>query len=261
MEPCGWAITKCGCGSCWASYSPEVQATASALAIGIMWAATARRYGQCTVVVQPCVKVNEPDYRTFPLDTADYGNAYLHNGAWYNTCGSETTRCCSGCELDLEGPTTTAGITEVLVDGVALPAASYQVMNGHILVRTDGVCWPTCTNYSNQSPPSLQVEYLKGLAIPDRVQVATERLACELAKACAGAACALPRRLKSITRQGVEATVADITETTKSGTAVSGPIRTGIPEVDMVIQLENPRGRQTAPVIWSPDSIPPRVLS
>lgn len=259
MEPCGWAITKCGCGSCWNTYTPEVQATASALAIGIMWAATARRYGQCAIIVQPCVKVNEPDYRTYPLDTADYGNAYIHNGAWYNTCGAETTKCCTGCELDLEGPTTTTGVTKVLVDGIALPASSYQIMNGHILVRTDGVCWPTCINYSQQNPPSLQVEYLKGLAIPERVQVATERLACEFAKACVGAACALPRRLKSITRQGVEATVADLVDT-KAGSAI-GPIRTGIPEVDMIIQLENPRGRQAPSIIWSPDSIPPRVLS
>lgn len=257
-DPCGWAITKCGCGSCWDTYSPEVRDTASALAIGVMWAATARQYGLCPVIVQPCSKPELlREYQTYPVAESDYGSAYIHHGQWYNGCSNqdENSGCCSGCEVDIEGPTTTAGITEITIDGVILPPASYEVMNGHILVRTDGVCWPTCVNYSNQNPPTFQVEYLKGRAIPKAVQKATERLACEWAKACVGNACALPRKMRSLTRQGVEVAVEELSTTDP------GRIRTGIPEVDMIIALENPHGRTMASLVWSPDSRPPRVLS
>ena len=258
-SPCGWEVTTCGCGQCWTTYTPEVRETASTLAIGVMWMATARRYGLCDVVVQPCPKpVLLREYQTYPVDHPDYGGAYIHQGQWYNGCTGtdENAGCCSECELDLEGPTTTAGITEVTIDGVILPPASYDVMNGHILVRTDGVCWPTCVNYSQQNPPKLQVEYKKGIAIPPHVQKATERLSCEWAKACAGnATCALPRRLRSLTRQGVEAVVEELS------TSEPGRIRTGVPEVDMVIALENPHGRTMPSLVWSPDERPPRVLS
>lgn len=257
VAPCGWAITKCGCGACWDTHTPEVRATAAALAIGVMWMATARRYGQCPVVVQPCPKPELlREYQTYPVAQADYGAAYIKGGQWYNSCSGydEDSGCCHGCEVDLEGPTTTGGITEVTVDGIIIPPASYEVQNGHILVRTDGVCWPTCINYSQQSPPQFQVEYLKGVAIPAHVQAATERLACEWAKACTGGTCALPKRLRSLTRQGVEAVVEEVsTDPTR--------IRTGVPEVDMVIALENPHGRTMASIVWSPDAAPPRVLS
>jgi hypothetical protein len=192
------------------------------------------------------------------VDQADYGGAYIHHGQWYNGCvgQDENAGCCSGCEIDLEGPTTTSGITEVTIDGVILPAASYEIMNGHILVRTDGVCWPTCTNYSDQTPPSFQVEYKKGTPVPAHVQAATEVLACEWAKACTGdSACALPKRLKSLTRQGVEAVVEELSTTDPAR------IRTGVPQVDMVIALENPHGRTQRSIVWSPDSRPPRVIS
>lgn len=258
-EPCGWTITGCGCGSCWDSYTPEQRETASALAIGFMWAATGRRYGLCDVVVQPCVRpAVMRDYVTYPVDRDDYGIAYIRNGNWYNGCGGESSisSCCSGCEIVLDGPTTTSGITEVTVGGVVVPPESYVVMNGNILVRTDGECWPTCTNYSSQSPPGFQIEYKRGEAIPDRVQKATERLACEWAKACAGdSSCALPKRLKSLTRQGIEVSVEE------ASTDDPKRIRTGIPEVDIIVASENPYGRPMRSLVWSPDETHPRVLS
>lgn len=251
--PCGWTITRCGCGSCWDTYTPTVRATAGALAIGIMWMATGRRYGLCDVTVQPCIRPEPPsDYREYPVDGATQHRAYVHEGQWYNGCGTETS-CCRGCELDLEGPTTTAGITTVTVNGVVVPPAAYKVMNRNILVRIDGQCWPTCNNYSEQTPATIQVTYKKGLPIPDHVQKATERLACDLAKACSGAECALPQRIRSLSRQGVEVAMDELS-------ADPGKIRTGIHEVDMVIALENPHGRTMASLVWSPDMPKPRTI-
>lgn len=255
--PCGWHVTTCGCGSCWDTYPPAVRQTAERLATHIMWAATARRYGQCTTVVQPCPKpALLREYQTYPVAYPDYGGAYISSGTWHNSCNGsdQEAGCCSGCEVDLEGPTSTAGITEVLIDGVALPDTAYTVHNGHILIRTDGACWPTCVNYSQQSPPTFQVEYLKGEPIPLAVQAATERLACELAKACVGAACALPNKIRSLTRQGVEVAVDEMV-------VRPGEIRTGITEVDMVIALENPHGRQSRSVVLSPDMGQARLVT
>lgn len=254
--PCGWSVSQCACGV-WGDYSAAVQATASSLAIGVMWMATARRYGQCTVVVQPCVRpALMRDYQTYPVDRADYGGAYVSQGQWHNSCsGSEDNEgCCTGCEVELDGPTSTAGITQVTVDGVIVPPASYLVQNHHLLVRTDGECWPTCVNFSQQAPPQFEVEYLKGSPIPPHVQTALEKLACEWAKACAGGDCALPRRLRSLSRQGVEAVVEELSTR-------PGEIRTGIPEVDMIIALENPNGLPMAPAVWSPDLPHPRVMT
>jgi hypothetical protein len=256
-EPCGWEITKCGCGQCWNTYTPEVRETAAALAIGVMWAATARQYGQCTVVVQPCHKPSMlREYQVYPVTAPDYGPAYVRSGAWHNSCtgSDQESDCCAGCEVQLEGPTSTAGITEVTLGGVILDPSAYVVHNGHILVRTDGECWPTCVNYSQQDPPAFQVEYLKGLPIPVRVQKAAERLACEFAKACTGAVCALPRKLRSLSRQGVEVTVEELSTR-------PGEIRTGITEVDMIIALENPHGRSQRSIVLTPDLPPPRMVS
>jgi hypothetical protein len=195
------------------------------------------------------------DYQTYEV-TAPYGGAYIQNGVWHNSCSGtgDDASCCSGCEIELDGPTSTSGITDVSINGVSLPAASYIVMNGYILVRTDGECWPTCTNYSNQSPPAFQVEYLRGLPIPASVQSATERLACEFALACTGKNCALPRRLRSMTRQGVEVQVEEFS-------SKPGEIKTGIPEVDLVIALENPHGRSQPSICLTPDMPMPRVIT
>jgi hypothetical protein len=262
-EPCGWAVAQCACGTCWTRYSPEVRAAASALAIGVMWAATARRYGQCTLLVEPC---NRPpllrDYQVYPQMYAGYGTAYIDQGVWHNSCtGSfgqsgdyESSSCCKGCEVPLEGPTDTDSVLEVTVAGVVIPPASYMIQNRYLLVRTDKLCWPICTNYSEQSPPGFTVEYLRGEPIPARVQAATERLACEFARACAGGNCALPRRMTRLTRQGVDLEVEALSSD-------PGKLRTGIPEVDLIIGLENPGGRSMRSVVLSPDTTPARVMS
>jgi hypothetical protein len=248
--PCGWTITGCRCGeSCWTSYSPEVQAVAGNLATGIMWAATGRRYGLCPVVVQPTARpALASQYQTYPVTRPDFGTAYIAGGQWYNGVpGEDGAACCPGCSVDLEGPTTTVGITKVTVSGVVVAPAAYQVQNGHILVRLDGQCWPTCINHS-AVPAAFVVEYLKGEAIPAHVQSATDLLACEFAKACTGGACGLPRRLRSLTRQGVEVQVTD------ELVAEGGKIRTGIHEVDLVIAADNPSGRASRSLVVSPDT-------
>lgn len=260
MGACGWSVDTCGCGSCWDTYPPATQARAAALAIHVMWTATGRRYGACEVTVLPCnLRPLPPLYQSFPVtDPFGYGldggaafRPTLEAGQWSNrTCG-DGCGCSARCEVDLPGPVNT--ITEVTVDGDIIPASAYEVHDKRLLVRKDGECWPTCQLYGTEIP-GFTVTYARGDPVPDPVQTATEILACEYAKACAGGACRLPQRLASLSRQGVDVTVLDVpTE--------GGRVRTGITPVDDIIAADNPHGLAAACEVFSPDLPPPRVVT
>jgi hypothetical protein len=251
-------VTGCDCGKTnWATLPAATQAYASTVACQIMWAATGRRYGLCEITVQPCTRPSEPLYVDYPVETSglggDYQVAYIDGGHWYNsTCGGGCS-CNARCEVALEGPTSKANITSVTVDGSVVPAAAYEVHNGYLLVRTDGDCWPTCRDYSNPTG-AFTVVYKIGEPIPPAVQYATNRYACEIARGCQGADCQLPARIRTLTRQGVELQAVDLTDN-------SGRLTTGITEVDLVIQAENPRGLQAPPTVLTPDLPAPRRTS
>lgn len=255
--PCGWTITKCGCGSCWDSYTPEIRARATALATMTMWAATGRQFGKCQITVQPCSRRELlPEYQTYPVEYEGFmAGPYIAGGVWHNDCpGDESSCSCSvdgRCSVLLDGPTTTSGIVSITISGVILPPGSYTVFDGGTLVRTDGSCWPSCPSLTNQATPDFEVTYLVGLAIPPAVQAATERLACEFAKSCKGAACALPQTLRTLSRQGIELEVAAFPEDPNL-------IRTGIRDVDMVITAMNPHGLTQRPAVLSLDMPKPR---
>lgn len=259
--PCGWAVTGCGCGSTdWDTLPAAVKTYAEAVACQIMWAATGRQYGLCEITVRPCTRQTEPEplYVDYPVDTS-FGNgpgypvAYVDNGQWHTTACAGSCSCSGSCEVALDGPTTKANISAVTVAGVAVAPAAYEVHNGYLLVRVDGQCWPTCHDYSDPSE-AFQVTYSRGKAIPDAVQQATNQFACELAKACQGGDCRLPNRTRSLTRQGVEMQLVDLTDDT-------GRITTGIPEVDALIVAENPNKLQQPAMVLTPDLPSPRRIT
>jgi hypothetical protein len=142
----------------------------------------------------------------------------------------------------LDGPV--AEIVEVRVGGEVVAGDVYEVQNGHLLVRTDGGCWPTCGSVT--SPYGMTVTYLRG-TIPDAVQAAAEALACQYAKACTGAVCALPQRLASLSRQGVDF---QVVEADPSG---GDWWMTGIDLVDRVIAADNPNHLPARPQVLSLD--------
>jgi len=261
MAPCGWTITTCGCGNCWDNYSPQVQARAAALAAMQMWAATGRRYGPCELTVQPCRPRRDlPLYQAWPVIYSEWGYGYgLLNpfintdGQWVNG-GCGVCRCGASCEIPLQGPTTTARVGYVLVDDIPVDSSAFQIQNGYLLVRIDGECWPICQNYSKQDPPKFVVNYQRGNEIPPAVQGAFEILACEYAKACVDAECRLPRRLQSLTRQGVELQVIETDDYLDRA-------MTGITEVDAVIAADNPFRLTQRPQVFSPDLFPARMVT
>lgn len=253
--PCSWTIdedagTRCGCagGKCWTGYSPAVRARASALAAHWMWAATGRRYGLCEVSVLPCNPGPvEPLYQEYGL-AGSPGGVDIIGGQWRNVpCGGGCS--CSAtapCEVELPGPVDS--ITEVLVDCALVSPDAYRVYGRRLLTRLDGECWPSCQSYASEFP-AFEVIYMRGVAVPDHIQYAYETLACQLAKACNGAEdCALPQRMRTLTRQGVTLEVA-----TEEAQSVGGKLRTGIKAVDDVVAADNPYGLTERPRVSSPD--------
>jgi hypothetical protein len=265
---CGWTIDTCGCagGTCWKDLAPDTRLRAAAYATGFMWAATGRRYGLCEITVLPCNPSPTPRlYQTFPRVGGGAGydpfalgagsedapaGPVLISGTWFNRCGGGCT-CNSGCGVLLDGPV--YSISAVHIDGVEVDPATYEVHDRALLMRLDG-CWPVCQVYGVEVP-GFQVTYLRGNRIPDNVQYAAEALACEYAKFCTGAACGLPPRIVSLSRQGVDVTVAEVATT--EGTK----LRTGIAAVDDVIAAVNPHGRTQPGRVFSPDLPLERVVT
>lgn len=261
MAPCGWNVSGCGCGKgCWTSYDPAVRQRAAAAAALIIWAATGRQYGPCEITVAP-----SPPRRPVPLyQTYGVGpgggllSPVIDGGQWYNrpyAADSDVAAgCCTNahCEVALEGPTTKAQISAVTVDGELVAPDAYVVMDGYLLVRIDGACWPACVNAATGT---FTVTYSRGLAIPPAVQSAYERLACEMAKACTGGACALPQRMTRLTRQGVEIELEQV------DTETPGALLTGIKDVDDIIMAVNPHRLTAPPAVLSPDLPPARRLT
>jgi hypothetical protein len=137
--------------------------------------------------------------------------------------------------------------TGVSVDGEIIPVDAWRVDDGQWLVRTDGDCWPDCQDYDVDTGAGVfTVTYQRGIAVPSVVSRAAGELACEWAKACAGAACRLPGRVSSIARQGVNLTMVDVATLLERGL-------TGIATVDQVIRSINPYGLTSRMKIASPD--------
>jgi hypothetical protein len=228
----------------------------------ILWAATGRRFGGCTVTLRPCRQTCNPCPGMDFYNAGDfrYGSGmawtpYLLDGVWYNLplCGCPGQCGCSSlCEIELPYPV--SGIVEVKIDGDTLPSTEYRVDEYRTLVRTpavEGDCWPACQDLSLPDTEvgtfSITVSY--GRTVPGSLTMATAELACQLLKSCVGAPCQLPQRVSSITRQGVTMGFIDPQEFLVDG-------RTGIYIVDIVIQQLNPNHLTRRPAIWSPDAGP-----
>jgi hypothetical protein len=242
-----------GVCSDWETYPEPVQQTALELASLYLWSATGRQYGVCPLTVRPSQNERvEIAYQTFVVapglgGLGAPGGPFLFGGRWFNSgCASA---CCGNraCAIVLRGPV--AYVDNVMVGDEEVPASAYRVdvTNGtYLLVRIDGECWPTCQNFTAEpgEEGSFVVTYGIGRDLPVALQVATALLACEYGKGLSGGACKLPAKMTRLSRQGVELEVA-------SPEPDDG--KTGIREVDDVINALNPSRRQRPPLLLSPD--------
>lgn len=204
----------------------------------ILWAATGRQYGLCEVTVRPCY-TKDCDACNIVVSTGFPWIPILENGEWTNiSCLQNGCVCENLCSVALPYPVNE--VTTVTVNGVEVLAESYRVDQFRNLVRTDGECWPRC-----QDDWSVTLTY--GRAPTPLIVMATAALACELAKSCTpGTSCQLPKRMQSMTRQGVTVGFIDPMEFLGQG-------MTGIYLVDLAIRKANPKGLLKQASVYSPE--------
>lgn len=247
--PCGgWVPNTSLCAS-WAGLSDEQKAYASRVAVLVLWAATGRRFGLCAQTLRPCWQQQAPLYESFPVGY--YGEGYwtlLGVAGGVQVLGG--CACASGCQCSppqLALPPVAHSVVDVTIDGVALPAASYQLRGGY-LIRMDGQPWPNSQNLGAPlgQPNTWSVTYNQGEQVPLELLDAAGIYACEVGKALTGGTCQLPNRVQSVTRQGVEINYVSVDDYLDKGL-------TGYDLVDMVIRSVNPNQLQQRPRVLSLD--------
>jgi hypothetical protein len=193
------------------------------------------------------------------LDAATMVVYGLTKQKYIGQCSRTMFPCQPGCIADncctcsqrvrFDLGTTPVWWAQVIADGVEIPI---HIEDFRYLVRDDEhLWWPTCQ-------VAWSIQYTFGWPVPMDIQLATARLACEMAKQCAGQDCALDPRTTSYSREGVSVTIADPASMISSG-------KTGIPFVDMIIG--NPLHQRSGGIVdlaadvgysttWSPPVVP-----
>lgn len=269
QEPCGWTpdVSACRSGPCCpdvdAPANATVKAIAEQLATNLLWRLTGMRFGCCEIKVRPCkprtcdpltlVDIIYFDQRRFGQGSTNLGvfnfSPTLIDGQVFNIACGCPTGCCtchSTCEVRLPGPV--CSITSVQIGADIVPPSAYQLYSDGTLVFLDGENCPPCQDYNKDlgEVGTWSVTYTIGEPVPDELNFAAGLYACELAKSILGEACALPQRVQSVARQGMQIAFVDPIILAEAGL-------TGIPIVDQIIRAFNPSKLAQASYVWSPD--------
>lgn len=222
------------------------------LASDVLFNLTGRQWpGICDDVVRPCGN------RT----TSPWGRYAVGAGAMVGWCGCYDSRTC-GCrrlsEIRLPG-FPVVEVTEVKIDGQVVDPARYRVDDRRWLVwipDPTGVeprtAWPCCqrTDLADTEEGTFSVAYSYGAEPPIGGVKAAASLGCQLALSCQPetiGSCRLPKRVTTITRQGISLAVLDPLTLFKDGL-------TGLSEVDLWVSsifIGAKRRRATVKVIGS----------
>jgi hypothetical protein len=230
---------------------------AESFAWSLLASLTAYSIGQCPITVRPCALGCTPSgyYQTgavrggnaaaLPQATIGMFNPYITGGRWVNGCGCRTDcSCTSLSEVVLPGPV--GRIVSIYQDGELVPSTAYRVDDGNRLVRLDGESWPACQDMALSDTAGFSVTYYRGAAPNVMTRAAAGALAADFYAGCEGGQCRLPANLVAANRAG---------ESYEFETTDFADGKTGIREVDAVIQIYNPYGLKTRPTVVSPDSL------
>lgn len=253
--PVDWSVCDLDCEQ---QLSDAQRAVSEGLAVQTLRMLTGYRAGGCPVTVRPCSpRCKTSSWLVAPVGPANWAGAYGGwgfnpyvgpGGAWLNACGCKRDDCSCTKVHELILPGHVGMIVQVVQDGVTLDPSIYRVDDGNRLVRMDGEDWPSCQDMNADSGEgTLLVTYLNGNPVDAVGSHVAGLLAGEYAKACLGAACALPANATNVARQGI--TVQLDPEMFSNGT--------GIKLVDDYIRIWNPFSTMPAQV-FSPDDRPAR---
>jgi len=243
------------CYAGWAAATDEQRTRAWGIASEILWRLTGRRIGVCPITVRPCRRGGGEAWPWTARGWSEWAVPYVVGGEWVNAmCGRHRDDC--GCthlsEVMLPGPVD--GVTSVYVDGALLDPTAYLVYDHRRLVRTDGQHWPHCQDLTaaDDAEGAFAVTYGQGVPLGIAGQAAVESYAVEVLKACLGQACKLPKRVSSISREGVTVDFVDPMEFLDKG-------RTGLIEVDTWIVSVTQAPQRSR--VYSPDVPRPRSVT
>lgn len=206
----------------------------------ILWALSGRQWsgGGCEAAAELRVCPPAPGTKSWPFGPMrDCCGYWPVSGYPWGFSTGVVRRSANAFAVQLPHDEVSA-ITSVTVGGDAFVA--YR-LEGSWLERTDCRPWQECGD------AEVLIEYTWGLAPPVGGVRAVVTLAVEIAKQAAGdATCRLPRRVVSVTRQGVTMAFVDPMRFLKDRL-------TGLPDIDLWIVSVNPYRRPERAQIWSPD--------
>lgn len=209
----------------------------------VMWALSGRQFGICPVIVRPC-----PSPCNGMDEYAGYGGWYFpvwDGSNWRNVacgCGPKCSwQSPSVIHLSSRTALPVREVTEVVIAGEILDPSEYR-LEGDLLYRVNGR-WPAqdLTRPLDEEG-TWSVTFTRGNPPPQGSAKLVALLAAEFLAACNGGKCRLPRRVRSVTRQGVSYDMIDPTDIYESG-------KTGLAEVDVWLSAVNPHHIMGAPSV------------
>lgn len=259
MSTCSpWATIADVCEPCNASgFDKAVLHSALQMASDILFDLTRRRWpGVCSDKVRPCRR-GEGCLNLAQLGAAwdaQMGGSIVGAGAGLFQSGRPVCGCGTIRQLQLQSPV--VAITEVLIDGAVVNPAFYRVDDRKFLTALDDQVWPVCQRMElpDSELNTWSVSYTFGAEPPIGGRIAAASLGCQLALACnptavESGACRLPKRVTTITRQGVTLAVLDPLTLFSDGL-------TGLPEVDLWVMAANRGPRSRRANVLVPDQAP-----
>lgn len=212
-SPCDWPVSYAQCTTEGGALPvPLASMPASGvemfetMAAEYLWRWTGRALGLCEVTINPCRQDCTEGQSSFygggPFRGSSPWTPVLVQGRWLNIgCGhcGDSCGCAGDASLRIPGPVDS--LVRVVEDGVEVDPAVLGIYNNSFITRSDGKAW---------SPCGLEITYRRGTAVPVGGQTAAGILAVELAKAaCSDNTCQLPKRVQTVTRQGVTIAMLD----------------------------------------------------
>lgn len=224
-------------------------ATALMVSSEILWALSGRRWYGAGCLEEAYLRSVPPRPGT---GSWPYHESWGNCGCWARAdwIGGFPVAAWMGAWSHIEGVyavklprDTVTEITSVTINGDSF--TSYNLTRSGWLERIDGKSWDVCSG-------STVVTYRHGEPPPLGGVQAAVALGIELARDWSGVGkCKLPKRLTSITRQGVTVDIADSLDILERG-------GTGLTSVDLWLRAVNPEARPQRAGVWSPDV--PRLM-
>lgn len=245
---CSWPVDR----SCLPDAGPnevdiQQQVDAENLAVAVLWALSGRQFGVCPVLARPCRQPCHGLLNDYGYAAPSFGTPWLpvwDGTNWRNIscgCGPKCSWVSPNVVHLVSSGQPIQSIEEVVIAGEVLDPSQYR-LEGDLLYRV-GADWPhQDLTKPLDEPGTWSVTYLRGNPPPPGTAKLVGLLAQEFLAACRGGKCRLPRRVRSVTRQGVSYDMIDPTDIYAAG-------KTGIPEIDLWLAAVNPHHIMAAPVV------------